>query len=566
MAIQSTVRLAAVVAAVALGAAAACGGGGGGDEQQAGAKGGTLTLLQTDDFEHLDPARNYVTNSGDFGQRLLTRALTQYKAAPGEAGQDLMPDLAVDTGQANEDKTVWTFKLREGLKYEDGSPITAQDVKYGVERAFSADLPEGPPWPRQLIEGGDDYKGPYEDKGGLDSIETPDDRTIVFNLKRPVPYFNYTVTFPVFGPVPEDKDNGVKYDNRPFSSGPYKIEKYDRGKELVLVRNEHWDPKTDPVRKARPDRIVVKMGIDPTTIDQRLIADQGEDQTAINIEDVEPSSIARIVNDPKVKERFIQGGSPCTRWIGLNMSHKPLDNLKVRQAINYAVSQESYITSRGGPVLADPTSTIMPPSLPGYQKFNLYPNNNFKGDPEKAKQMLADAGYPDGLELTLTSTTESGAYGPDQAEAIQQALAKAGIKVKINAVSASVYYTEIGNIKRQDDLVFYGWCAEWPSAETMIPPTFDGAFIKPQGNNNTSQYDDPEANKRVAEILELMISDPQAADRAWGQLDRQIMQDAPIVPLSYDLRSQLIGSKVTGAFGAQMFGGHVDLATVGVEQ
>lgn len=131
MAIRPTVRLAAVAAAVALGAAA-CGGGGGGEgEQQEAQRGGTLYLLQKDDFEHLDPARNYVTNSGDFGQRLLTRALTQYAAAPGQEGMELKPDLAEGTGQPNEDKSVWTFTLKEGLKYEDGSPVTAQDIKIG---------------------------------------------------------------------------------------------------------------------------------------------------------------------------------------------------------------------------------------------------------------------------------------------------------------------------------------------------------------------------------------------------------------------------------------------------
>lgn len=134
---------------------AACGGGGGGDEQ-ATQQGGTLYMLQEADFEHLDPARAYVTNSGDFGQRLLTRSLTQYAAGPGKEGHELMPDLAVGTGEPNDDATVWTFTLKEGLKYEDGSPITAADIKYGVERTFAADLPEGPPWARQLLVGGED--------------------------------------------------------------------------------------------------------------------------------------------------------------------------------------------------------------------------------------------------------------------------------------------------------------------------------------------------------------------------------------------------------------------------
>ena len=563
MEIRPSVRIAALAAAVAMGAAA-CGGGGGG-EQQAAQKGGTLFILEEADFEHLDPARAYVTNAGDFGGRLLTRSLTQYKAAPGKKGLEIAPDLAVGLGKPNEDKTVWTFTLKDGLKYEDGSPITSQDIKYGVERTFSADLPEGPPWARVLLEGGDKYEGPYKDKGGLDSIETPDDKTIVFNLNRAVPDFNYATTFALFGPVPEAKDTGVNYDNHPFSSGPYKIQSYDRDKELVLVRNKNWDPKTDPVRKARPDRIVVKMGIKGSVIDQRLIASQGDDANAITLGDVTGASIAKIVNDPKVKERLVQDVSGCTRFLAINTTNKPLDNVKVRQAINYATSQVAYQTARGGPFIGDISSTILPPTIAGYKEYNAYPNNDGKGDPEKAKQLLADAGFPDGLELTLTSTSDEGAYGPDPSAAIQESLAKAGIKVKINAVSTSVYYTEIGDIKKESDLVYYGWCPDWPSAATYIPPILDGRNITPQGNTVVSQLNADDVNQRIDEIMKM--TDLQQANQAWGDLDEMIMQKyAPMVPLMADNRSSVVGENVTGAYPHQAWSSLIDLATVSVGQ
>ncbi|MGH3343959.1 MAG: ABC transporter substrate-binding protein [Carbonactinosporaceae bacterium] len=565
MRIGNVLRATGLATVLAMGTTG-CGGGEStpAEEGARGAKGGTLYVLVTGDFEHLDPARNYVTDGGDFGQRLLYRSLTQYKAAPGEAGLEIAPDLATDLGKASADKKTWTFTLKDGLKYEDGSPITAQDVKYGTERSFAPDLPEGPPWARQLLVGGAQYKGPYKEEGGLDSIEAPDDKTIVFHLNQPVADFNYAVTFPLFGPVPEDKDTGVKYDNRPFSSGPYKIQNYDRGKELVLVRNKHWSQSTDPVRKARPDKIVVNMGIDPSVIDQRLLADQGDDQYAIMLEDVEPATVSKIVTNPDVKERLVQDVSGCNRYLGLNTSRPPMDNLKVRQAINYALSQKAYQTARGGPFIGRTTTEITPSTLAGHKDFNLYPNNNGKGDPAKARQLLAEAGYPDGIEVTLTSTSEASAYGPDPSAAIQQSLAKAGITVNINAVSEAVYYTEIGNAKRETHMVYYGWCPDWPSARTFIPPLLDGRFIQAQGNTNVSQYDNAEVSQRIDEIYEM--ADPAEANQAWGDLEEQIMRDAPAVPLMDDNRSALRGSKVTGAFPHQAYSSLIDFATVGVQQ
>lgn len=560
--IGTATRAVALAAAFAL-TAAACGGTDAGDEQSS-AEGGTLYILRNQDFEHLDPARVYVTDAFDFDTRLLVRSLTQYEAKPGNAGLEIAPDLAKGLGKPSDNATTWTFHLKKGIKYEDGSTVTAQDVKYGVERSFAPQLPEGPPWARQLLKGGDDYDGPYKDDGGLDSIGTPDKHTIVFHLKRPVPDFNYTTTFVMFGAVPEEKDKGVKYDSRPFSSGPYKIKSYERDKQLVLVRNKYYKPKTDPVREAHPDKIVVKMGIDGAVVDQRMLADQGKDQQAIMLGDITGSSIPRIKSDPRIKKRVVQDVTGCTRYLALNTSNEPLDDVKVRKAINYATSQVAYRNARGGPFIGEVTKTILPPSTKGYQKYDLYPNNNGKGDPKKAKKLLAEAGYSDGIQLTLTATAQEGAYGPDPATAIQQALAKADIDVKINTVSNSVYYTEIGNVKRETDLVFYGWCPDWPSAATFIPPLYDGDSITPQGNNNVSQYDNPEVNKRIDEILKM--TDPQQANEAWGELDKRIMRDAPIVPLMADNRTGLIGSKVTGAQPHRAFSGYIDLATVGVEQ
>jgi peptide/nickel transport system substrate-binding protein len=494
----------------------------------------------------------------NFG-RLITRALTMYKAKPGKEGLEVVPDLATDVGRASPDKTTWTFTLKDGVKFEDGTPVKAQDVKYGVERGFAPEIAEGPPWARQWLVGGDTYQGPYKDPNGLASIATPDDQTIVFHLNRPVPDFSFTVAMPSFGPVPRAKDTQVNYDNRPVATGPYKIDRYDRGKEMVLARNPHWDPSTDPERTARPDRIVVKEGIDAAVSDQRMLADQGNDQFAVEDNGISQVSVPRIVADPKVRKRLVQASSGCNGYIAINTTHKPLDNVKVRRALNYAVSADAYQAALGGSLMATPSATILPPDMQGYQKYDLYSNDG-KGDPARAKRLLAEAGFPHGLSLTLTSRSDPSAALPTAA--IQESMAKAGIKLKINAVSSSVYYTVIGDVEKETDLVFGGWCPDWPNGQTFLPPILDGRFIRPKGNNNYSQYNNPDVNRRIDEILAMTDLDAQA--RAWGDLDRRLMEDAPIIPLIADIRSTLVGSKVTGAYANLAISAQVDYVTVDV--
>lgn len=522
-----------------------------------GGSGGTLTVLYTQDFAHLDPQRNYVMFAMDFGVRLLYRTLTTYAAKPGQEGTKVVPDMAEGTGKTSDGGKTWTFHLKQGLKFEDGTPVTSQDVKYGVERSFAPDLPEGPGYARTMLAGGGDYEGPYKEKKGLASIETPDARTIVFHLKEPSMDWPKITTLPTFAPVPKAKDTGVNYDKRPFSSGPYKVQSYDRGRKLVLVRNPHWDRKTDTVRQGNPDKIVVEEGLAQTTIDQRLIADRGEDQRAITLFGVAPASMPRILPRPEVKKRFISATSMCTRFLAMNTSKPPFNDPRVRRAMQYAVDKEAYRTAHGGVTVGELAVSYLPPTLTGGRKTNVYqaPPN---GDPAKAKRMLAAAGKAGGFSITLTTTSTE--QGKAEAEAVQQALTDVGVKVRINSVAKSVYYDTIGDIKKEDELVFYGWCADFPSATSFIPPIFHGDSITPKGNTVVHQLDDA----RINAAIDAAVKNGDTA--AWQAVDRQIMQASPMVPLIHDKLPLLHGSKVTGAFGHAIWEGEFDFATLGVEE
>ncbi|MEU5811909.1 ABC transporter substrate-binding protein [Streptomyces sp. NPDC047718] len=521
-------------------------------------KGGTLTVLSNQDFTHLDPARNWVIGDMDFGTRLLYRTLVTYKAEPGAKGGELVPDLAEDLGVSSNGARTWTFKLKKGLTYEDGTPITAQDVKYNVERSFSPDLPGGPDYAARYLAGAEGYRGPAEGRH-LDSVKTPDDHTIVFELRKPFAEFPHATVLPTFAPVPRAQDKGPQYDNRPFSSGPYKIESYDRDKQLVLVRNPHWDQATDSVRKAYPDRLVVVMGLRANQIDDRLIASEGVDASAVSWGRLRPESTPKVLTKPAVKARLLAESTNCTEMVQMHTGRAPFDNVKVRQAVQYALDREAVVTASGGPALNDPATALMPGSLFGGKQPDTL-GIPATGDPEKAKQLLKEAGKPDGI--TTTITVPNGDKGV--AEAIQQSLGRAGIKVVIEAVDPAAFYDTIGDIKERSALVYTGWCPDYPSGSTFLPFVFDGRYIKEKGNSgNHSIFRDEATMKRMDEIA--AMTDTAEANKAWQQLDGEILAKAPAAPAVIERLPLLLGTNIAGAFGHTSFGGQLDYATIGLK-
>ncbi|MFI8932201.1 ABC transporter substrate-binding protein [Streptomyces sp. NPDC053474] len=521
-------------------------------------RGGTLNVLSNQDFTHLDPARNWVVRDMDFGTRLLYRTLVTYKAAPGTKGGELTPDLAEDLGTSSNGAKTWTFKLKKGLKYEDGTPITAQDVKYNVERSFSPDLPGGPDYAARYLAGVDGYQGPAEGEH-LDSVRTPDARTIVFELRKPFAEFPYATVLPTFAPVPKARDKGPQYDNRPFASGPYKIKSYARDKELVLVRNPHWDPATDTVRKAYPDKLVVTMGLKANQIDDRLIASQGADASAVSWDKMRPESAPKVLTKTDVTARLLAESTNCTEMVQMHTGRAPFDNVKARQAVQYALDREAVMTASGGPALNEPATALMPgPLFGGKQPDTL--KIPVTGDVAKAKQLLEQAGKPGGFATSITvSTGDKGV-----AEAVQQSLGRAGIKVTIETVDPSAFYDTIGDTKNRTDLVYTGWCPDYPSGSTFLPFVFDGRHIKEKGNSgNHSLFRDKPTMRRMDQIA--AMTDAAQANKAWQKLDGEILAKAPTAPAVIERMPLLLGTNIAGAHGHTSFGGEVDYATVGLK-
>ncbi|MFI6561710.1 ABC transporter substrate-binding protein [Streptomyces sp. NPDC050534] len=540
---------AASVGLVLAAGAAACGPkdndakGAGGDSTPH--KGGTLTVLNSEAQTDFDPARLYTSGGGNVPS-LVFRTLTTRNRENGAAGAKVVPDLATDTGRPSKNATVWTYTLKKGLKYEDGTPITSADIKYGIERSFAAELSGGAPYLRDWLVGAAGYQGPYKDKKGLSAIETPDSRTIVFRLNKPEGEFPYLATQTQFTPVPKSKDTGTRYEEHPVSSGPYKVVRNENdGEHLVLERNTYWSAATDAERKAYPDKVDVRSGLDSSVINQRLSASQGADASAVTTDtNLGPAELAKVTGDEELAVRVGTGHFGYTNYIAFNPTVKPFNNIKVRQAISCAVDRSSVINAAGGSALAESATTFLPNQKSfGYTPYDLFPAGG-TGNAAKAKALLAEAGYKNGLTVTLThSNAKDFETSPEIATAIQDALKKAGITVKLQGLEDNDYRDKIHGVKTEPGFFLAHWGADWPSGGPFLAPIFDGRQIVKDGANfNNGLLNDKSVNDEIDAINKL--TDLDAAAKRWGALDKKIGEQALTVPLFHPVYKRLVGSDI----------------------
>ncbi|MGW3110227.1 ABC transporter substrate-binding protein [Streptomyces sp. NPDC001091] len=541
-------RVAAASVSLAVAAGAAACGPEDNDAKSAGGdstphKGGTLTVLNAEAQTDFDPARLYTSGGGNVPS-LVFRTLTTRNRENGAEGAEVVPDLATDTGRPKKDATVWTYTLKKGLKYEDGTPITSADVKYGIERSFAPELSGGAPYLRDWLSGAADYQGPYKDKKGLKAIGTPDERTLVFHLNKPEGEFPFLATQTQFAPVPRAKDTGTKYEQHPVSSGPYRVvENQNDGERVLLERNPHWSG--DDERKAYPDKVDVRSGLDSSVINQRLAASQGADSAAVTTDtNLGPAELARVSGDKSLAARVGTGHFGYTNYIAFNPKVKPFDDPKVRQAISYAVDRSSVINAAGGSALAEPATTFLPDQKSfGYTPHDLFPAGR-SGNAAKAKELLKEAGHPKGLTVTLThSNSKDFETSPEIATALQDALKKAGITVKLQGLEDNDYRDKIHSTKTEPGFFLAHWGADWPSGGPFLAPIFDGRQIVEDGANfNTGLLDDKSVNTEIDAINKL--TDLKAAAARWGALDKKIAGQALVVPLFHPVYKRLYGKDV----------------------
>ncbi len=356
------------------------------------------------DLTHMDPGQIYVSDAGQFAN-LIHRGLTNFQEDE-QGNLTVVGDVATDSGQTTDGGKTWTYKLKDGVKDEDGNPITSADVRHTIERLYSKVIFDGPTYIQSWLSGNDYRKalpdGPYKGKHLPDTVlETPDDKTVVFKFSQPRPDLPQALAMAGYAIVPAKQDTKEKYDKAPAALGPYKIAEYKPGKSMKLVKNTQWDPKTDSVRHQYVDGYNFTSTVSQPSQTKRLISDQGEAKNAIQFTDsVDPAQMADVVTDPQTKKRTIQGYQPYVWQLTFNLDR--VKDKKVRDAITYAIPSQSMVQADGGRYGGEIAGGLLAPTLPGfdptYDPFGKLKKPN--GDIEKAKELLKEAGVKEGTKLT----------------------------------------------------------------------------------------------------------------------------------------------------------------------
>jgi ABC-type transport system substrate-binding protein len=565
-----TGRAAALSVAVLVGLSA-CGGGAGTTSSQTPHRGGTLRLVGTSDVDHLDTATAYYTVTTIL-LRAFTRQLVTYPASNNLAeGSRIVADLASEVptranGGITDGGKTYTFHLRTGVKWDTDPPreVTAQDVVLGMKRLCNPVHPvPAPGYFQNTIVGFDAYCkaflkvegtvqaiSDYITSHDIPGVQATDDHTVVFRLISPASDFVNILSLPFASPTPKEYLNYLPdspdFRTHTISDGPYKITGYVANKEIQLARNPAWDAKTDPVRHAYVDRISVTEGIDLNSVQQQIeagTADMEWDTT------VPPADIPGLMAS-KDSRLVVKGVGSANPYIAFNFlspnEGRAISKLKVRQALEYAVDKKAVVQVLGGPALGDALDGFLPPEILGYEQFNLYPTKDHRGDPDRAKQLLAEAGYPDGITLKLLYP--SSGNGPKIAQTLQASLAKSNITVKLVPATQSDFYTnflEVPSVATRGvwDIAIPGWVPDWPgnAARSFIVPILDGRTFAP-GSVNYGDFNDPKVNA----LIDRALSTPDATNAAaiWHQADVEAMRNAALVPIREDKVALLHSSRV----------------------
>ncbi|MGW7597908.1 caspase, EACC1-associated type [Streptomyces antimycoticus] len=534
--------------------------------------GGTLKFISKNDADSWDPQRSYFGFVWNFS-RYYARQLVTYAPKPGKDGTALVPDLAEKKAEVTDGGRTYTYTLRKGITWEDGSPITAQDIKYGIERIWDQDkISGGPVYVQQALDPGHTYKGPYEDtsedKLGLTAIETPGPRTIVFKLPKANGDFEHMLATPSASPVKKSKDTKDKYQERPFSSGPYKFGPYRPGTSLELVRNTKWNRSSDPIRTALPNQITVKISSDEQTNAKALFS--GDYDLDLQSWGLTGSALAQATSSSDLSPRLDSPPNGILLFAALPRSVKPLNNVHCRKAVLYAADRENVRTAAGGPRTGDIAPHMLPPAIGGSDSsYDPYGTVKSKGKPDadKAKAELKACGKSKGFSTTI-AVRNNRSTDAAVAMSLQASLRKVGITTEIDQVDSNHFSEAIGApevVKKKGyGIVVYRWGADFPTGQNFLQPLADSRFIESTGNFNVAELDDP----TVDGLFDTAIAeqDPAKAGSDYAQINRRISDSAAYLPLLFQKSVIWRGSRLTNVYTSDSWQGGYDYVSLGVSK
>ncbi|HEX4464245.1 MAG TPA: ABC transporter substrate-binding protein [Solirubrobacterales bacterium] len=516
------VALLLVFACVSALGLAACGSSSGGKE------GGTLTGSYAAFPEALDPAIPYSSEAWTAMYNTYIPLLT-YAHASGAAGSKVIPGLATSLPKISNGGKTYTLTLRKGLKYSDGTSVRASDFPASVERMLA--LESGGTSFYTGIVGAEKFA---ETKQGPINGITADDKTgkIVINLTAPRGTFTNELALPFVALLPKNTPVKNLTADPPPATGPYEIVKSEPGRGWSYDRNPQWAKANGKLMPEIPAGHVDKIDIKVVSNDSTQVneVERGKTdwmQTAVS------ADLYSKVKEKYEGSQFRVEPTVSTYYFWMNTTTPPFDDLKVRQAVNYAINPEALERIYAGTL--SPLHQILPPGMPGHKPFDLYPH-----DMAKAKKMIAEAN-PSDRDITVWTDAEN--PNNEAAQYYQGVLEELGFHAKYKEINAESYAELIGNENTPDlDTGWFDWFQDYPHPNDFFQLQLSGESIAPTSNFNFARIDDPALNKKIKELNEEPLGPPEEA--AYAKLDREFMEQAPWAPYGTLTTSTFVSSAI----------------------
>jgi peptide/nickel transport system substrate-binding protein len=535
-------------AIAALVGAAGCGGSSGSSSPSsspaAGAqKGGTYTILANAAFGVADPAQNYTLQEW---QLLIDThdGLVQFKRVGGAAGTKLVPDLATSIPQPTNGGKTYVFHIRKGIKFSNGQVMKPSDFVTTFERQFTV---PGPTSFYAGIVGADkcSTKGCDLSQG---VVADDSASTLTINLAAADPEFLQKLALPFAYVVPADTSKKLTGNNVPPGTGPYMWQSYNPNSQAVLVRNPYfkqWSADAQP--NGYPDKIVEKYG---QTVSDEVTAVENNQADEVFDGDVIPSDRLNELNSAKYSSRVHVNPLTADWYFALNTRTPPFNNLKARQAINYAADRNAYVKIGGGPSLAVPTCQILPPNFPGYKPYCPYTagtdHTKWTGvDLAKAKQLVQQSGTA-GMKVVVNTDIPDKALG----EQMVSDLKSIGYKASLQALSGSIQYPFVQNSDNSSkwNVAWSAWYQDYPTPSDFLNVLTGCGSIHPHSDAspNIAAFCDKTIQAQMDKALTLGQTDLAAANNTWAQVDHAVTDQAPWVDMYNPKQIDFLSSRVHG--------------------
>jgi len=511
----------------------------------AGSKGGTLiTLANAAPSGSPDPQVNYTLQEWQF--LIITHdGLTAFKRVSGQEGTRLVPDLATSLPKPTNGGKTYKFTLRTGIKFSNGKTLTPQDIKATFERLFKiGDSPNAGSW-YSVIQGADAcIKTPKSCK--LDQGIVINGNDITFHLTKPDPEFLLQLAMPFTFALPADTP-ASHVNIPPAGTGPYKWVQYSPRKAMKVVRNpnfKEWSKDAQP--EGLPDSIVQKFGL---SVEAEVTqVENGQADWIANADSIPSDRLNELSS--KYPSQVHINPLAATWYFAFNTRIPPFNNLKARQAVNYATDRNALIKIYGGPKLAIATCQVLPPNFPGYKPYCPYTVNPGSGKwtgPDLAKaQKLVDESGTKGTPVKVNSDTTD----VDKAYGLYfiGLLNKLGYKASPQFLSNDIQYPFIQNSKNKVQFAFSDWFADYPAASDFLNILLGCGSFHPNSNSspNIAEFCNHPIQAKMDNAATVGTTDINKANDVWSQVDKQVTDQAPWVAMFNPKLLDFVSSKVKG--------------------